>query len=393
MKLLAIPNDSTSAYHRTYKLDFLSEFNPNGFFDEVAFLNWKDDSDMEYCGVDSFNILKDKRGARDLIDRLIRGDVAFDYPLFTDIFSKEKDRIVGLARDFNPDMVRAFNTHFAAELGIMVGQALDIPLLISAHDIERLTSAVERADYLACVSDAVRDRCVAEYGVDPENVGVIPDGIDMNWFYPRSETEIRGALSGVDARNKLFSVGRLVPGKNLDVLLKSVQIVEGELGGVMHLHVGKGTPESREEIESLKQNLGLEGVSYFLGGIQKDQLPFYYSWADVYALPTLHEGLGRASIEALACGTPVVTTNYAPMTEVVQDEYNGLTSDPKDPEMLASQIKRVLVDRDLRKKLEGNARESVREKYGIDRIMVLYCDSFRKILGTPPPGFEPGSQG
>ena len=393
MKLLAIPNDPTSAYHRNSRKDFLSEFNPNGFFDGVAFLNWKDDSDTEYCGVDSFNILKDKRGARDLMDRLIRGDVAFDYPLFTDIFSKEKDRIIGLARDFNPDMVRAFNTHFAAELGIMVSQALDVPLLVSAHDIERLTSAVERADYLACVSDVVRDRCVAGYGIDPENVGVIPDGIDMNWFYPRSETEIRGAFSGMSARNKLFSVGRLVPGKNLEILLKSVQIVERELGGVMHFHVGKGTPESREEIEYLKQNLGLEGVSYFLGGIQKDQLPFYYSWADVYALPTLHEGLGRASIEALACGTPVVTTNYAPMTEVVQDGYNGLTSDPRDPEMLASQIKRVLVDRDLRKKLEGNARESVREKYGIDRIMGMYCDSFKRILGTPPPGFEPGSQG
>ncbi|HEA46184.1 MAG TPA: glycosyltransferase, partial [Candidatus Pacearchaeota archaeon] len=330
MKLLAIPNDPTSAYHRNSRKDFLSEFNPNGFFDGVAFLNWKDDSDTEYCGVDSFNILKDKRGARDLMDRLIRGDVAFDYPLFTDIFSKEKDRIIGLARDFNPDMVRAFNTHFAAELGIMVSQALDVPLLVSAHDIERLTSAVERADYLACVSDVVRDRCVAGYGIDPENVGVIPDGIDMNWFYPRSETEIRGAFSGMSARNKLFSVGRLVPGKNLEILLKSVQIVERELGGVMHFHVGKGTPESREEIEYLKQNLGLEGVSYFLGGMQKDQLPFYYSWADVYALPTLHEGLGRASIEALACGTPVVTTNYAPMTEVVQDGYNGLTSDPRD---------------------------------------------------------------
>jgi glycosyltransferase involved in cell wall biosynthesis len=386
-KLLAIPNDPTGAYERSNKDDFLSEFNPrdsnkNRYFDEVRFLNWKDEKDEEYSGIRSHSFLDDKKGAQDLIKKMSSGNIPFSSPLFKDIFAREKDRILEISKGFNPDIIRAFNSHFAAELGYMVAKELDVPLVVSAHDPSRLTDAVKYADSLVCISDDLATRAVGRHGVNPEKISVIPDGIDTErLFYPRN-TEEYSSVVGEDLLDFLsvLSVGRVVPSKNIETLLKALAKVKGEVPGIKHVHLGNGSPEAMGRIEELKDSLGLGETSYFMGGIQKDELPHYYSWADVYALPTLWEGLGRAQIEALSCGTPVVTTDDTPMNTIVRDGFNGFVVDPKDPHMLANRIAKLLGNEKLRKQMGGDrARKSVK-KYDIGRVMEMNCENYDKVL-------------
>jgi len=386
-KLLTILNDPTSAYSRSDDEDFLSEINPrdeNGkrYFDEIASLNWKDKENTECAGIKSYSFLKNKKDARTLMDGLISGEIPFTSPLFESIFKTEKDRILEISKEFNPDAIRSFNTHFAAELGHIIAEELDIPLVVSAHDPSRLTNAINYADSLVCISEDLAERSTKNYGIDPKKIIIIPDGIDTKrLFYPKSDEEYfsvvgkeySGALS-------VLSVGRIVPSKNIETLLESLAEVKKNIPEIKHIHLGNGTLDAFEKINALKNSLGLEHVSHFLGGVQKDQLSFYYSWADVYALPTLWEGLGRAQIEALSCGTPVITTDDKPMNTIVKDGFNGFVVDPKSPYMLANRITELLGNKKLREQMGGSrARESVK-KYDVNTIMDMNCKNYDRML-------------
>lgn len=382
MKLLAIPNDSMDSYFRTYEEDFLSEFNPLGndgkrFFDEVIFLNWKDDKKSEYFNVESFPFLKDKSEARRVMRELSSEFDESKSSRFKDIFLKEFDNASEIINNYNPSLVRAFNTHFAGELGSIIKSKYKIPLVISVHDPSRLTSVIESADSLICISEDLKNKCLEKYSIGEDKIKVIPDGVDMDFFYPRKNNFIE-----FQGKYKILSVGRIVPSKNIENLLKSLVYVKEELGeDISHLHLGKGGQSDLNKLIELREDLGLGRITSFLGGKHKTELPFYYSWADVYSLPTLWEGLGRAQIESLACGTPVLTTNYAPMNEIVEKGYNGLTYNPNDPKDIARKTIDYFKNEALRNELEKNARNSVKNKYDIKRVMQMNCENYKELLG------------
>ncbi len=394
MKLLAIPNDPITAYKGKEK-DLVREFNPSlneePFFDEVSFLNFKQEEDRVLEGIKSYAILRNKEKFYEILKSLQRGERNFTFPLFRDVFMPEKEEILDLAKSFDPDILRSFMTPFSIELGIFLKQELEVPLVLSINDISRVTEAVKEADSIICISDVLKRKIIEQYRVDEERVALIPDAVDMEVFYPFSRERVRETIepSFLDSKYKILSVSRVVRNKNLETLIKAVGHVRDELEDVTHIHVGSSKTfdsETEEHLRGIKKNLGLEETVYFLGEKPKKKLPYYYSWADVFALPTLWEGLGRSLIEALACGTPAITTNYEPMTEVVQDDYNGLTSDPLDSEMLASQIIRVLTDNDLSSRLRENARKSVFNKYNAKRIEYKCFEFYQNLLNkTPQP--------
>jgi len=385
MNLVAIPNDALDSYRRIPEEDFLSEFNPQNmkgqkFFDNVIFINWKDKKDGEYAGVKSLSFLKDKNRAMQFVKGIGDKKIKVVYPLFTEIFEKEIGTIVNRAKQVNPDFLRAFNADHAAETGILLRRELKLPLVISVHDRSRVTQAIHSADSLVCISQGLVDKCVNEYRVSPRKIVLIPDGIDMSLFSPLNSSEIFKIVNpSYDSQHKILSVGRFTEDKNLERLLGAVKIVSEELSGVTHLHLGKDLPERESRIKELASSLGLEGTTYFLGSMKKRDLSSYYSWADVFLFPSLREGLGRAQIEALACGTPSVTSNKVPMTEVVKDGFNGLIIDPENTKEMASQVLRILTDKSLKNKLIFNARNSVRG-YDVRRIMQAHCDNYKKVL-------------
>lgn len=387
VRLLAIPNDPTSDYFRSDEEDFLSENNPRTsdgqrFFDSVAFLNWRDDADSTYCGVESHACLKNKAGALSLMGRLIRGEIPFSSPLFEPIFSHEKDRIVGIARDYKPDVVRAFNTHFAAELGCMVSRELDVPLVVSAHDPSRLTSAVGYADSLVCESNELIETCKTRFGVDAEKMTVIHNPINMDVFRSQALYDIGRNVpkEWADAPYRVLSISRLVYGKNIEGLLEALSMVKDEFPGMVHYHFGNGSKEKVEDVEALRKSLGLMDTSFFMGGVRKSQLPAYYSSAHVFVLPTYWEGLSRSVREALACGTPAITTNYGSTAEIVLNGYNGIGINPKSSDDIARGLREFFGNASLRECLTRNARPSVLTKYDAVSSMRMHCENYEQVL-------------
>lgn len=379
MKLLVLPNDLLRDYRRSTTKEFLDLINSQRLFDEVRFLGWEEDYIDEFAGVKAYPFLNDrsKNNIETLLKRLKSGEIPFTSPLFRPILLDNIERIESFLKEFKPSLIRTFNADLAAELGGIIKELTQIPLVISMYDPSRVTSAIHYADSLVCESHELKGICESQYGFPSERIKVIHNGIDLDVFSPKSQDEISRIVPNqfLDAQYKILSVSRVVRGKNIETLLKSISLIKEELPGLVHLHLGS----SNLEIEKLRKELGLEQISYFLDPRQKNETPAFYSWADVFVLPSLWEGLSRAVRESLACGTPAVVTNYGSSTEIVQHNYNGLLVDPNNPEDIAQNLSTILRDNYLRKRLSLKARSSI-NRYDVASSVRMHEENYRSLL-------------
>jgi len=130
------------------------------------------------------------------------------------------------------------------------------------------------------------------------------------------------------------------------------------------------------------EKLGIQDHFVFLRRLSQDEIVQAYKSADVFVLPSALEAFGLVVAEAMACGTPVVASNYGGIRCLVQDGVNGLTFRVKDSIELADRVKRILTDNALRIEIVENARLIVKQKFSIERTVdeleMLYKDlSFR----------------
>jgi glycosyltransferase involved in cell wall biosynthesis len=179
---------------------------------------------------------------------------------------------------------------------------------------------------------------------------VVPLGIDLERF----------AAAGPALRKHgpiVGNVARLAPQKDHATLLEAARI----LGDVRFVIVGDG--ELREELERRAHGLPVE-----LTGA-RDDVPELLASFDVFAFPSLFEGLCLAVIEAQAAGVPVVATPVGGIRETVVDGETGLLVPPRDPAALAAAIRRLLDDRDLARRLAEEARRHVRARYSEERMV------------------------
>ena len=128
-------------------------------------------------------------------------------------------------------------------------------------------------------------------------------------------------------------------------------------------------------LEKLKQELGIADLATFLGRRDQDELPYYYSAADVCIVPSHYESFGLVALEALACGTPVVASRVGGLTYIVEDGVNGFLVPTGDSQALAHRISQLLEDCQLRRQMGLYGMEMAREYAWpkiADRVMALY---------------------
>jgi len=199
--------------------------------------------------------------------------------------------------------------------------------------------------HLIAVSEFTRRRIVERFGVRPGKVTVIPNGIDVR-FSPRPMEEIVAAREGLalpEGQYFLF-VGSLEPRKNLRRLLSAWERVQRQLpdGTWLVIAGAKGRSQvfSQVPVEQLPPRVHLTGY------VSDDTLPALYSGALALVYPSLYEGFGLPPLEAMACGTPVITSNTTSLPEVAGDA--AILVDPLDLDQIGSAIARVATDSGLR---------------------------------------------
>jgi glycosyltransferase involved in cell wall biosynthesis len=230
--------------------------------------------------------------------------------------------------------------------------------------------SLARARHLVAVSQATADEFIRGYGVSPEQVTTIPIGIDLTHLQPTDPGPLRKQL-GLSTERVLLFVGFGSPRKGLEYLARAMHELPDDVRLVV---VGRWDPGYRERIV---QALGSRRHHLIEAGyVADEQLAAYYSLADIFVLPSLLEGFGIPISEALACGTPVVTTSAGASAETAGP--GALVVAPRDAPALATAIRQLLDSPTERQRLGAAGRAWAHERFSLAAMISAYEDVYRR---------------
>lgn len=228
----------------------------------------------------------------------------------------------------------------------------DLALLkIEGHAPKRRTiylrsmigQSVRRAGRVIAISGQTKRDIVELFDVDPAKIVVTPLGVPSH--LKPLDPEAREAFRNENnlTRPTLLYVGTLEPRKNIPNLLRAFEIVAANTDAELVLGGAEGwlTEELHQTLASMKAR---ERVR-LTGFIPEADLASWLSAADVFVFPSRYEGFGLPPLEAMACGTPVVSSTSSSLPEVLGD--NALLADPDDVDGIAAAIERLLTDASL----------------------------------------------
>jgi glycosyltransferase involved in cell wall biosynthesis len=255
------------------------------------------------------------------------------------------------------------------------------PLVVTVHDLSYLVypehfsrqgrrffrQALELtrrdADLVLCSSEATRRHC-EEAGLDPGRLRVVPLGADVAAASAEDVARVRAAHRL--ERPYVLWVGTLEPRKNLPRLLEAYARLDGDAELVL---VGP---------RGWNQEIDPPPGARLLGFVPGEDLPPLYAGAAAFCFPSLLEGFGMPVVDAMAQGTPVVTSSGTSTEELAGDA--GLVVDPLDVDAIAGALDRVLGDPELARNL-GEAGRARAATYTWERTAALTAEAYAEVAG------------
>ncbi len=248
-----------------------------------------------------------------------------------------------------------------------------------------LGQAVRKSALVFTVSEASRADILRFYpDAEPERIQVVPNAIDPAILEPPSESESEHVKERYQIRGRfVLYAGNIKPHKNLDRLIAAFGRLKQRPGhdDVKLLIIG----EDVARYGSLRRSMENAGVRHdvrFFGFVPERTLAALYRLASVFAFPSLYEGFGLPPLEAMACGTPVVTSRLSSLPEVVGDA--ALLVDPYDVESIADALARVLGDAALAQDLARRGRVRA-AGFSWERSVRQVHAGYLRVLGLPVP--------
>jgi len=237
-------------------------------------------------------------------------------------------------------------------------------------------------DSVVAISGGVADSLAAA-GVDRRRTTVVSSGVDCGRFRPPTpadRVDARGALGISDADFAISAVGALEPRKGHRYLIEAVGSLASTAPSIKLKCFIAGQGSLRGELEREIAQLGCAESVKLLGRIDD---PRELLWAsDVFAMPSLKEGLGVAALEAMASALPVIASEVGGLPEVVEHDRTGIIVPPANPQAIASAIARLAQSTALRSQMGAAARARAVENYSMAtmaaRTLALYRASVRK---------------
>jgi glycosyltransferase involved in cell wall biosynthesis len=266
------------------------------------------------------------------------------------------------------------------------------PLVVTVHDLSFLffpqsfrtlnrsylrlftRLSVRRARRVLAVSKSTKRDLVQHYGLSPAKVDVVYNGVDSAFRpLPADQVAAFRRQAGLPDRFMLF-VGTLEPRKNVVRLIEAYALLPKERPPLV-LVGGKGW--LYDQIFARVEALNLSGQVHFAGYVLAEDLPLWYNAADLFVYPSLYEGFGLPALEAMACGTAVITSTASSLPEVVGEA--GMMVNPADTEALATAMEQVLRARDVREQMQA---EGLAQAQGFSWAKAAQCtvDSYRRAL-------------
>ena len=205
---------------------------------------------------------------------------------------------------------------------------------------------IEEADHIITVSDFSKSDIQRFFGVDDDKITVTHLAADRI-YCPMDRTKAKNVILnkyGVDKRYVLY-LGGFSLRKNISRLLISFKRVVDEVDNTLNLLILGEHSKSYKRLWGETETLGLCENVRFINYVPTEDLPFFYNGAEVFVYPSLYEGFGLPPLEAMQCGTPVVTSNVSSIPEIVGDA--AIKVNPYSTYDISSSIIQLLMDEAL----------------------------------------------
>ena len=289
---------------------------------------------------------------------------------------------LAMARDPVDAQVAHAHTWYASMAALLIRTLYGIPLVVTLHSLEPLrpwkedqlgpgyliSSGVERhavqsADRVIAVSEAMRADVLRHFSIDSGRVVVVHNGIDPDVF---ARTQRRGVLERLGIREPyVLFVGRISEQKGLFDLVEAASALPPTLTVVLCA----ATPDTPAIEDRLRRALaGNPAIRWIPEMLPVPDVVELYSHAALFVCPSVYEPFGLIDLEAMACGTPVVASAVGGIVEVVEDGRTGLLVPPGRPAELAAAIRTLLDDPSRARAMGVAGRRRVEERFTWERV-------------------------
>lgn len=262
--------------------------------------------------------------------------------------------------------------------------SLKIPLIVTIHDIVYLEKRMmqqgtwyqrfghlyrrwnvpriaKRAELIITVSDFEREQIIENLNIAPEKVKTIYNACGKHFTPDRNEIDLANFKVKYQLPDRfILFLGNMGPGKNVPNVLRSLDLIyqRGRLD--FKLVIADMSTFRLQSLLEAQGNLHLQEHIHLTGYVPNNEIPDLYRLSEAFIYPSLAESFGIPILEAMACGTPVITSNTTAMPEIAGKD--ALLIDPREPEQLAEMILKILDDQALRNQASS---------YGIERAALF----------------------
>ena len=273
-----------------------------------------------------------------------------------------------IAQDIRQKQIQHLHNHFgdssctvamlAASLGnFTFSFSLHGPYIFFNPYVWRLDAKIERALFIACISNYCRSQAMIFGSIDTwKKMHIVHCGVDPDLF-----TLVSHQGLGLN----LLYLGRLAAVKGLPILFESIAQLKTVFPELLLNLVGDG--EERAKLETMVRELGIQDQVNFLGYQSQSQVRERLQKSDIYVLPSFAEGVSVSLMEAMAAGVPVVTTQIAGVNELVEDGINGYIVPAGDVISLTEKLVILIKDSELRNKLGAAGRVKVETEFNLNQ--------------------------
>ncbi len=321
-----------------------------------------------------------------------------------DRYKEVYDMMENFIMDTKPDVIHAHNFHYFvpdhAECLEELSQKYGIPKVLTIHNYwwddqcRHLLKDISW-DKVVAVSYFMKSPCIFDAGLSPDQVEVHYHGIKLDKYYPMEGRDALRSKFGLQGKRVVFHPARACRSKGSLHSIAAVAKLKEKFPDICLILSGNGDsvdfdrerPSFKSEVGALVEELGMENNVLFVCA-SGDEMPMYMNAADVIVYPTIFqhgEAFGIAPVEAMACGKPVIVTNSGGLVESTQNGINGIVVD-KDPDTLvadlASNIDRLLSDKEYSRYLGNNGREIVAERFDSKKMALRMEDLYQRLVNA-----------
>jgi glycosyltransferase involved in cell wall biosynthesis len=242
------------------------------------------------------------------------------------------------------------------------------------------THCMQAADLVVTLGEAMRDE-IAERGIDPANILIVPNGVSGEFLQPLPDpAALKSQLGITDGEYVVGLVSSLVAHEGIGTLLAAVKILGDRGVRTRALIVGDGP--DRGTLERHAAQLGLDAI--FTGRVPMAKVRDYHAVLDVFVVPRTPDRVCQLvtplkPVEAMASGLPVVVSGVRALGEIVQDKVTGLLFPPLDAEALADALQLLLGHPELRRELGANAKQWVARDRTWAHNAARYRDAYTRL--------------